>query len=240
MEGLGFTPFQERALRLLEDSNTKCRGRHSLRNSIYHLKKAWELRAFDLEMAAFRGITAEEEAATGLFHALKFREYEHSDLIRPTDHKNKAAAVPFLQILSSFFYEILGKEEIWPYLHIADHEEEERLFIGLTLNMDGQYKAAYPIPPLNFEGKTDGKFFSYRKQIEEFIERVDNSSIISYVNNRSNLRNKILYASGGGYPLVNEITDNFFIKKEVISWPCCTLSFSSNHGLKYKALPNIL
>lgn len=46
---------------------TKLPSVYAAQNAIFNLKKAWELRDIDSQMAAFRAITAEEEAATAIF-----------------------------------------------------------------------------------------------------------------------------------------------------------------------------
>ncbi|MGA7982133.1 MAG: hypothetical protein WCA32_18180, partial [Chromatiaceae bacterium] len=99
---LQFTPFQERCIELVNASDLACRGRHSLRCAVNHLKRGWALREIDDEMAVFRTITAEEEAVSGLFHALKFRGYKNANRLNAHDHRYKNAAIPFLQILGFF------------------------------------------------------------------------------------------------------------------------------------------
>jgi hypothetical protein len=45
------------------------------KNAIRHLEKAWDIKDIDPEMSIFRAITAEEEAATSIFIALKEKGY---------------------------------------------------------------------------------------------------------------------------------------------------------------------
>ncbi len=54
----------------------------------------------DLEMAAFRAITAEEEAASALFHSLKRRRYAGAARLSPRNHVHKNAVAPFCTAVS--------------------------------------------------------------------------------------------------------------------------------------------
>ena len=45
-------------------------GKHAARNAIRHLEQAFAVKDIDPEGAIFHAITAEEEVATAIFHAL--------------------------------------------------------------------------------------------------------------------------------------------------------------------------
>ena len=53
-------------------------GKHAARSAFRHIKKAWEIKDIDKEMAAFRAITAEEESATAVFHSVMRRKYKNA------------------------------------------------------------------------------------------------------------------------------------------------------------------
>ena len=53
-------------------------------------------------MAVFRAITAEEEAATAIFLALKEHGYENADKIKFKKHPYKQALEPFLRSIGKF------------------------------------------------------------------------------------------------------------------------------------------
>lgn len=210
MDELPFTKFQERCIQLVNESATTCRGRHSLRCAVNHLKKGWQLRKDDPEMAVFRAITAEEEAVSGVFHALKYRNYKNADLINPRNHVHKSAAIPFLQVLGLFFHEFSETEKIAPKLHLKDEDGETRLRVALSVKINSEDLLAYPIPPLNFSVTSDGKKPSFKPQIGRFLTDKNSSDILKYVQEQANLRNKILYASTDGYPAITELQDEFF------------------------------
>jgi hypothetical protein len=61
---------------------TAAPGQYAARNAVRHLDKAGEIAEIDPMMAAFRAITAEEEAATAVFHALRRQGYPASSPTR--------------------------------------------------------------------------------------------------------------------------------------------------------------
>ena len=93
---------EERKKQLLEMVGmTPVRSRASIRHAWVHIEKARRLIGVDNEMAAFRAITAEEEAATGIIIALKDIRYAHSELLKPKDHKHKSGLWSLFQIVNS-------------------------------------------------------------------------------------------------------------------------------------------
>lgn len=66
-------------------------------NSLTGFERARALLDIDREMAGFRAITAEEEAATALFRSLQLRGYEGANRIRLKDHFTKSALGPFIR-----------------------------------------------------------------------------------------------------------------------------------------------
>jgi hypothetical protein len=210
MENLQFSEFQKKCLKLIEESKTTCRGRHSIRCAINHLNKGWLLRKIDPEMAVFRAITAEEESVSGVFHALKHRGYNNSKILNPRNHVHKNAAIPFLQILGYFFKDISGLDKLSPTLHIKEEDGETRLRIALSVNLNGQNLLGYPIPPLNFGVTVDGKNVNFKSQIDKLVKEQNTSDILQYIQDQANLRNKVLYADAVGYPSLEDLKDSFF------------------------------
>jgi hypothetical protein len=82
----------------LERCISKLNGRvkHSGRNAFAHLRMAWSIRRIDPAMAAFRAITAEEEAASALILSLKQKNYPNSSRLNHRDHIQKSALIPSL------------------------------------------------------------------------------------------------------------------------------------------------
>lgn len=150
-------------------------------------------------MAAFRAITAEEEAATGLMHCLKERGYKNADLLKPKDHVQKNAISPFLSIVGSSFAKTLGSQFTDFKLLIADEDATQRLMIGLPMKINGQEVLARPIPPLNFTVTSSGKALSYRPEIDNLVRTTGRQNIIDHLRLQANQRNLLLYAGPNGY-----------------------------------------
>lgn len=66
-------------------------------NALRGFDKARVLFPIDREMASFRAITAEEEAAAALFKSFQIRRYPGADVLSTKDHYAKAALGPFIQ-----------------------------------------------------------------------------------------------------------------------------------------------
>ena len=169
-------------------------------------------------MAAFRSITAEEEAASALMLALQHLNYPNSDLLRSNNHWHKNAIFPFLQIIGSFLAETLGKEIGRYHLHIHkdDKDEESLLKIAFSIFMTNEEeKWVYPVPPLNLvvcEGSTN-QFPTFSKQIERFLDIKKQLKLLDLVKTEANQRNQLLYAGPNGYPSVRELDPAFILER---------------------------
>ena len=95
---------------------------HCFRSALRHLEKAETLVDVDNEMAAFRAITAEEEASTGLMRAVMELKYPDSDKLKVRDHVQKQAVFPFLKIMGLFFAQSLVGQFKNYHLHIQEVE----------------------------------------------------------------------------------------------------------------------
>lgn len=202
------TGFDNNCIELLSAA-PKRHSRHCLRSALNHLECADKLMSVDLEMCAFRGLTAEEEAASGLMHCLKEHGYENAEKLRPRDHLQKNAVVPFMSILGSLFQETFGEKGLKPIFHIQEQNGERRLTIGIPMSVNGVDTHAYPIPPLNFSVTSEAQRLSYKKEIARFVEARGAKDIISHIKEQANLRNTILYAGPSGYPRLEALEPQF-------------------------------
>ena len=218
-----FSPFEKRLVSLVEKS--KSRGRSRIRNALNHLEHAWTLRTVDLEMAAFRAITAEEEAASGLMYTLQEIGYVNSEKLRPKYHWHKSAVTPFIIVLSLFFEDFLKANGIQPIFQIKTEGEAEYLSMGIPIRVEDKPLLAQPIPPLNFGITVDGKPKSYREELDRFLAERGASSMETHAKELANLRNKILYAADSGYLKIAELQDEFFAirKRRVFAMLCAYL-----------------
>jgi hypothetical protein len=177
-------------------------------NALRHLNRGWRLRVEDPEMAAFRSITAEEEAATALILSLKRHRYKGANKLNHRNHVHKNAIIPFVDVVSRVYARF---RDIAPPVELLWDEEQtpNRLILRVKVpNPVGGFQWALPLPPLNF--------FSFENQpgigmvrldfaagIEQIATEAKTESIIEYLRERANFRNKLLYAAAAGYPEVS-------------------------------------
>ena len=197
------------------DASPNRQSRHCLRSALSHLEKAHLLKGVDLAMAAFRALTAEEEAASAIMHCLKEHGYRNANLLKPKDHLQKNAISPFFDVLGMSFSQTLGSQFGNPILQLEDEGDKRRLMIGLKIGGSDNEQIAFPIPPLNFMATVDGKPLSYRPEIERLVEIRGRKDIVTYLREQANRRNKLLYAGSEGYPSEVELPDNFFENRQV-------------------------
>lgn len=213
VSAMELTGFDRNCVALVDDAPNQ-RSRHCFRSALKHLELAEALVAVDPAMAIFRGITAEEEAASGLMFCLQELGYQNSKKLNPRNHVHKSAMIPFFRVLGSFFEETIGANGLKPALHIKIDNGTRRLTVAIPMQVNGSAINAYPIPPLNFSVKSEGRSPSYRRQIERHAQSEGFTNMTSYVKREANLRNELLYASPAGYPTVNEVNPKFLAIKQ--------------------------
>lgn len=202
--------LEQQCIELL-DKIKNCHSKNAFRSALIHLDKAQALYNLDKEMCVFRAITAEEEAASGLMLSLKEIGYKYSEKLKHRDHVYKSAMYPFVSLIQMAFAYSLQDSDIKLGLAVVDNESEFSLKSYHTIPGSDIY--AYPIPPLDFNFMLNGKPFRYDKQVDDYLNHVGADDIVKYVKGLANMRNKLLYASGEGYPSI-EIKLSFLEAKK--------------------------
>ena len=87
------TGFEINCVELM-NSAPETHATHCFRSALRHIDRSIALSGVDNEMAAFRAITAEEEASSGLIRALSELGYPESEKIKVRDHVHKQAVFP--------------------------------------------------------------------------------------------------------------------------------------------------
>jgi hypothetical protein len=175
-------------------------------NAIRHLNSSWRLRSLDPEMAAFRAITAEEEAATALFLSLKRRHYRGAQWIKHHNHVHKNGVIPFVDSVSRLFERFrtfLPRTEL--YFDTAQSPARLVLRLKLPNPATGELVWAHPQPPLHFSFSSGGKeksssLYTFEREIQQIATETGVATIIEHIKERANLRNKLLYSASEGYP----------------------------------------
>ena len=184
---------QEVVLHLQKSSG---RIRYAAENALDHLVKAMKIAEIDPEMAAFRALTAEEEAATSLFFALKKINYENSNLIKFKEHKFKFALYPFLVAVHHRIDEFLPKG--FPAFKLIWEDLSGEKKIRLEINLPGSDGSFSPDMPLNFALNKSGKPVHFEEQISKLSQNIGKKKALDYIKEIANQRNMLLYAGDRG------------------------------------------
>lgn len=212
---LVLSPFQiglEEAVRRLRG-----RPRHAGVNAIRSLRRAWLIAGIDPEIALFRAITAEEEAATALMVALRLRRYPGSSKLSPWRHADKAGLMVLITVLSKVF-----ADSGWPQpmLELKKDENPPRIDVHLPSAGFGLPSGYHITPdePLNLiihEGKAgeDSQRMTFAKELSELASASGAKTIREHIDSEANLRNQLLYASDQGIMTVTN-PDGFLLDRQ--------------------------
>lgn len=202
---LPLSPMQEGLIEAIK--HHKGAVRHSALNAVRGLRRAWLIAEIDPEMAYFRAITAEEEAATALIKALVIRKYPGARSLNPRRHADKIGWIALIETLGRMFSES-GLPQ--PMVHLQKDVRPPRIDVHLPSEGMGLPEGYHATPdePLNMlisEGSpgTASIESSFTSQLQAFAEGKGAGSIRADIDNEANLRNRLLYASDGGWPEVN-------------------------------------
>lgn len=202
-------------------------SRHCARNSAHHMERALRLNEIDREMAVFRAITAEENAATAIFLVLKEQCYRNADKIKFKDHAYKQALEPFLRAISKFV-EGWSNEPGFPFgpeysLFLIEQGSEKKL--SFSFQFQGQ--AITCIPPLGFSIKLNDRMYFFEQELLRIASGDSRQDIIKYIKRMANRRNQVLYAQDRGIPNVTGI-DEFLKRRRAV-----VISFLRIYALIY-------
>lgn len=186
-------------------------ARHSARMAVHHLKKAWRIQEIDPEMAYFRALTAEEEAATAVFRAMKRLKYKGAEQLKDRNHAHKNALVPFAYAVGKVLKLTvdLGFE---PQLVIKEEGPQAgKLQVRLTVHVNGEKLHAWPIPPLHYGISLNDKPHDFSLQLNDLASEAKAQDALAYVKAMANRRNQVLYAHPTGIPVAAK--DEAFLEK---------------------------
>lgn len=198
---LPLNDFQEGIIRCLDRHGGH--GMQCARSAVRHLNKAWGIRDLDLGMAVFRCLTAEEEAATAIFLALKSRHYEGASRLTHRSHRDKSAVAPFFRAVSANFAKNVTAQ-MEPTIQLDESGPTPRLRVRVTYMPPGlPPKWAYPKPPLHFSLSINDQIYDFRAELQELASSVGVENVNDHIEQQKNLRNRVLYATPEGVPEIN-------------------------------------
>ncbi|MDS1810022.1 hypothetical protein DOT35_22860 [Vibrio vulnificus] len=193
---MGLSDFQKKVFEM--SSSTKGHSGFAAKSSIRYVERAFELARTMPEVAAFLAITAEEEAATALFIALKSKGYLRSNELRMHDHKYKGGLYPFLTLLGV----ALKVSEIPYQLVVESCNGRDILKTQLQIG-DFSFQPEPPFSQVNVDASGNAK--DYLHEVRAVASERGITSIFQYIKDTANKRNLLLYASATNLPSVENI-----------------------------------
>lgn len=187
----------------------KGRPRHCAINAIRSLRRAWQIAPIDPEMAAFRAITAEEEAATALIFALQKRRYPRADELNWRQHPHKAGITPFLRAIESMIAESPLPRPSVVLKHNEDPPRIDIFFDGAALGIPGDLTVS-PEEPLHGvlshgNAESGPEIATFTDQLQALADDRGAKDILAVIRADANLRNQVLYAADDGIPDVQNV-----------------------------------
>lgn len=223
---LSFTVFMEvilivwGQLEKSQDMLMACNGRVKTAgiNALTHIFKAKKLVEIDPQMACFRAICAEEEAATCLLASLRDQGYPLADQFHMWSHENKAGVAIFIKSVVNWFYETFAFESLpldEPRMVMTD--EPGRPAIELIFPLKGTDKCLQPRPPLNIiaQGPVSLKDL-IGSHLRKEVKRKLAAEVKAVIKSRANERNLLLYATEEGAPGCFADVDRYLLNQAAI------------------------
>lgn len=156
---------------------------------------AWEIRELDPEMAAFHAITAEEEAATAIFHAVRRRRYPGAERLNQRNHAHKAATRPFFISVAKVL-RTLPENGITTQLVLDENVTPPEFSVRVIRGSE----AFTLVPPLHFTASVEERVHDFAEEIAELANATHAKSVERYIQALANRRNCLLYAAPNGLP----------------------------------------
>jgi hypothetical protein len=167
MSELILSKFETGIVDLIEASSGP--GRNCGRNAIYHLRKAWEIKEIDREMAMFRGLTAEEESSTAIINELREKKYKGASKLEPTNHVHTMALTPFLLAFENFLARTMPADQNHQ-LVLLPYQDTTRIQLRIKINHPAhpELKDMWmtPIPPLHGSIEVNGVLHDFANDIQ--------------------------------------------------------------------------
>ena len=202
----------ERRERLLEMvSVTNANSRAPLKHAWLHIDRARKLVGLDNEMACFRAITAEEEAATSIFHAVRQIGYENAKHLNKNFHAHKAGLWPLIRVISAFMHD-LDAEKIFD---VKVDESKGKLILRFPNpnRVMGGYFIVDPPLQMGISPKGGGDI-DVKVQAESLASLNNQKELKEFIKAEANIRNELLYANQNGIPSVSGDISSFIDERE--------------------------
>ncbi|MFN3474280.1 MAG: hypothetical protein ACK4ZW_09570 [Blastomonas sp.] len=187
--------------------------RYRLLSALNHINKSQKIFDQDREIASFRAITAEEEAASTIIKCIQLRKYEHANQFNAYNHTHKAAILACTMVVRNSIQPIIRE------CQLIFHYDVPRIDIKIPLsNFDiegGEKIALQPIEPLDLvharEGIPDALLFA--EALEDLAKKAKFRDIKLFVANQANSRNTLIYASDRSLPFSQATRESIKVRQ---------------------------
>lgn len=203
---------RESLLEMVEATNKS--SRIPIKHAWVNIDKARKLVNLDNEMACFRAITAEEEAATGIFQALKNIGYQKADKLNKNFHNHKAGLWHLLTIMSAFMDEV-GFADLFDTKIDFDTRSKNKLIIRLAPKNEKFIGHFVIDPPLQMNiSQIGGTTVDFIRQAEQLASLNNKKDLQQFIKAEANFRNELLYCNHNGFPAMTGDVSGFIDERE--------------------------
>lgn len=214
---------QERSARmrsLLKKAAEKLPGsvRYRLLNACDGVERAEKLLDMDREIASFRAINAQEEAACAVFNSLKIKKYPRAEELNIYSHPHKAA---FWFIVDALHHSLGQGMKDLNFNFTIDAKKPE-VVISIPTKQFGVELPGTPnlaiqlVDPFHLLQSKDGLPDTFDAEIKEVLSARGARKVDRYVKALANDRNKILYATDQGLPVSRVTLESIHARRDRI------------------------
>ena len=189
-------------------AKTSGKGGYSSASCAQHLERSLALKEKMPEVAVFLMITAEEEAATAVFSALRKRRYEGAKHLKEKSHIFKSGLYPFIQLLGNTVGALKFGVKLELFFDPKPHQPDDAVLkIRAPIKLPERDDVfIVPDPPLNLVAvDPGGEKTDYFREVRKVASEKGIDSIHEKIRIWSNRRNMMLYASDSGIPNVENV-----------------------------------
>lgn len=203
-------------------------------NALDGFDRADRLLESDREMASFRAITAQEEAAAAIFRALQLQNYPGAERLKIGDHRHKAAIYPFMDAVRAKIFADVGSLTFTFELSVKPPSIAIKIplaALGVT-HPELVGFAVQPVYPLHLLSSQDGVPYQFEKEFSEITSATSRNKVDRFVKRLANQRNTLLYAGDQSAPESKATSDDLRSRRaaaEALLYLCIAVMQTSIH-----------
>lgn len=209
--------------------------RYRLLNALDHFDRSSRLFEVDREMASFRAITGEEEAATALMKAIQLRRYPHASEFNPRDHQHKFAVMACVRAIGTQVSPVLKEFQLT--VDFGERRFDVKVPLSNFNVAGGENYAIQPVEPLDVVHHTDSaaEGSPFERSLKNLAAKSSYDNIRKMVSAQANGRNTLLYASDSALP-ASKATMEHIANRKSLGLTVLVLSVMVLQSRKHQAL----